>query len=90
MYLVALAAAFHVVDEAAEAHQRLLHLLMAVVPGFLRRGSEVGVPAVGQLLRGVVEAGVLLVGHQVMIDGRFEEVAGGVAFVIAACADPSA
>ena len=82
--LRALAAAFHVVHEAAEAHQRLLHLLMSVVPGFLGRRSEVGVPAVGQLLGGIVQAGILLVGHQVVVDGRFQKVAGGVAFVIAA------
>src|SRR5215831_711036 len=57
---------------------------MAVVPGLLRRGAEVVGPAIGELLGGIVEARVLLIGHQVVVDGRFEEVARGVAFVIAA------
>ena len=82
--LRALAAALHVVHEAAEAHQRLLHFLVAVVPRLLGRRAQVGAPAVGQLLGRVVQAGVLLVGHQVVIDGRFQKVARGVAFVIAA------
>ena len=82
--LVALTAALHIVHEPAEAHQRLLHFLVPVVPGLLGRGAQVAAPAVGEFLGGVVQAGVLLVGHQVVIDGRFQEVAGGVAFVIAA------
>src|ERR1700733_5096079 len=57
---------------------------MAVVPGLFGRRTQVVGPAVRQLLGAVVEAGVLLVRHQVMVDGRFQEVAGGVALVIAA------
>lgn len=64
-----LAAAFHIVHETSESDQALFDLLVAVVPRFLGRGAEVGIPAVGQLLGGVVEPGVLLIGHQVVVDG---------------------
>ena len=40
--------------EAAEADEGLLHFLMAVVPGLFGGGSEVVVPAVGELLSGVI------------------------------------
>src|SRR5262249_59384410 len=79
----ALAAALLVVDEAAEAHERLLHLLMAVVP-LLLAGAEVLDPAVGELLRGVVEPAVLASGQREVVDRGLEEVAGDVAFVVAA------
>ena len=50
---VAAAVAFLIVDETAEAHQRLLHLLVTVKP-LLLAGADVRNPAVGQLFRGVV------------------------------------
>src|ERR1019366_3051868 len=81
---VALAAAFDIVHKAAEAHERLFHLLVTVVPGLLRRGAEMTGPAVGQAARRVVEAGVFFIGHLVVIDGGFEEVAAGVALVVGA------
>ena len=81
---VAFSPSFNLIDEAAEAHQRLLHFLMAVVPRLLRRRSQIRMPAIRQFLGAVVEPRVLLAGHQVMIDGRFQEVAGRIAFVIAA------
>ncbi len=84
MYRSPLAAALHLVDEPAEADQRLLHLLVAVVPLLLRRRPEVVAPAVGQLLRRVVQPRVGLAGHHVVVDGRLDEVARDVAFVVAA------
>src|SRR6185503_20437701 len=48
--LLALGTTFHVVHEAAKADERLLHLLVAIVPGLLRRGADVVVPAVRELL----------------------------------------
>lgn len=47
--LLAFAAAFRIVHEAAETHQSLLHFLMAVIPRFLRRRTRIGIPAIGQL-----------------------------------------
>ncbi len=83
--VVAVAAALHVIDEAAEADEGLLHLLMAVIPLLLAgAGADVGGPAVGEFLRGVVEAKVLSLGEGVVVDGGLDEVAGGVALVIAA------
>ena len=80
---VAAAVAFHVVDKAAKADEGLLHFLVAVEPDFLAR-AEVGDPAIGQFLGGVIEARVLAAGHGVMVDGGFDEIAGDVAFVFAA------
>ena len=83
MYASPLPAAFHVVDEAAEAHQRLLHFLVAVEPRLLAR-ADVRHPAIGEFLRGVVEPQVLAAGQRVVIDRGLDEIAGDVAFVIAA------
>src|SRR5215467_13284117 len=80
---IAAALAFHVIHEAAEAHQRLLHLLMAVEPFLLSR-TDVRYPTVGKSLRCLVESQVRAVGKRVMVDCRFDEVPGNVAFVIAA------
>src|SRR5947208_374102 len=67
--LLTAAVAFHVVDETAKADERLLHLLMTVVPGLLRSRSDVVAPAISQFLGRVVHARVFLVRHQVMVDG---------------------
>src|SRR5690348_7299854 len=67
--------AFLVVHKAAETHQRLLHLLMSVEPLLFAR-PDVRDPAVRELFRGVVQAKVLTVGERVVVDGRFNEVAG--------------
>src|SRR5450631_4156117 len=75
--------AFLIVDEAAKANQGLLHLLVAVVPALLA-GSDVGHPAVGQSFGGVVEAKILAVGQRVVVDGRLDEIAGDIAFMVAA------
>src|SRR5690349_9257382 len=80
---ITLTLAFHVIHESAEAHQRLLHLLMAIEPFFLT-GTDVRHPAVGKFLGRLVEPQVFPVGKRVMVDGRFDEVSGNVAFVIAA------
>ena len=57
---------------------------MAVVPRLLRRGAEIVNPAIGQLFGRVVHPGVLLVGHQVVVDRRLQEIPGDIALVIAA------
>ncbi len=75
--------ALFVVDEAAETDQRLLHLLVAVEP-FLLAGPDIGDPAIGQLLGGVIQPQIAAVGQGVVVDRRFDEIAGGVAFVVAA------
>src|SRR6516162_1165266 len=80
---IAVTLAFHVIHEAAEAHQRLLHLLMAVEP-FLLTGTDVRNPAVGKFLGCVVESQVGAAGQRVMVDRRFNKVPGNIAFVIAA------
>ena len=80
---VAAVIAFLIVDEAAETHQRLLHLLVTVEPLLLAR-TDVRDPAVGQFLRGVVQAKIFAVGQRVVIDRGFDEVAGDIAFMIAA------
>src|SRR5215467_11623524 len=80
---IAATLAFHVIHEAAEAHQCLLHLLMAVEP-FLLGGTDVRNPAVGKFLGGIVEPQVRAAGKRVMVDCRFDKVSGNIAFVIAA------
>src|SRR5215469_415717 len=80
---IAVTFAFHIIHEATKTHQRLLHLLMAVEP-FLLTGTDVRYPAVSKFLGCVVEAQVSAVGKRVMVDRRFDEVSGNVAFVIAA------
>src|SRR5262249_29437927 len=79
-------AAFDLVDEAAEAHQRLLHLLMSVEPLLFGRGSDVIRPAVCKFPGRVVQACILVFGHHVVVDGGFEKIAGNVALVIGASA----
>ena len=74
---------FLVVDEPAEAHKGLLHLLMAIEPGLLSR-TEVCHPAVRQLFGRVVEAQILAVRQGVVVDGRLDEVPGDVTLVVAA------
>ena len=80
---VAVAAALHVVHETAEPHERLLHFLVAVEP-FLFARPDVRHPAIRQFFRRIVKPLVLAAGKRVMIDGRLDEIAGGVALVIAA------
>ena len=82
MYLSPWPAAFHLIDEPAESHQSHLHGLVTVVPGLLGWRADVVVPAVGQLLGGVVESLVAAAGQQVMGHGGFQEIAGHVAFVV--------
>ncbi len=56
---------------------------MAVEPFLLAGlGADVGDPAVGQFLGGVVQAAVGAVGECVMVDGRFDKIAGGVTFMV--------
>src|SRR6185437_2129796 len=74
--------AFLIVHKAAETHQRLLHLLMSVEPLLFAR-TDVRYPAIHELFRSVVQAKVLTVGERVVVDGRFNEVAGNIAFMIA-------
>ena len=79
---IAFAAAFDVVHEAAEAHQRLLHLLVPVVPGLFGRGADGGDPAVSQLLGRVIQAAVFAIGghgNRAMAD--FQKIPGHVPFV---------
>ena len=52
--LLALSAAFHIVDETAKSHQPLFYLLVAVVPRFFGRATEIVDPAVGQFLGAIV------------------------------------
>jgi hypothetical protein len=66
-----------------KAHERLLHFLVAVKPFFFAR-AEVGHPAVGQFLGGVVKAAILAFGEGVMVDGRLDEVARRITLVVAA------
>ena len=80
---VAPTVAFLIVDEAAEADEGLLHLLMAVEPGLFAY-ADIGDPAIGEALGAVVEAEVLAIGEGVVIDGGLDEVTGDVAFVVAA------
>src|ERR1039458_4816624 len=72
-------------SEPAEAHERLLHFLVAVIPVLLAR-PEVGHPAIPKLLRGVVQPFVLSFGQRVMVDRGFDEVTRDVSFMIAAMA----
>ena len=57
----------HVVHEATEAHQGLLHLLVSVEPAFLAR-ADIRHPAVRQLLRSVVETEVSATGQGMVVD----------------------
>src|SRR5689334_16086571 len=81
---IAFAVTFHVVDEPSESDERLLHLLMAVVPRFLRTGAEIVAPAIRKFLSRVVQPCILLFRHQVVVDGGLDEVSGNISFVIAA------
>src|SRR5258708_5957305 len=72
-----------VVYEAPEAHQRLLHLLVSVEP-FLLAWPDVCNPAICKFFGGVVQAQIFAIGERVVIDGRFDEVARDVAFMITA------
>ena len=71
-----------IVHKAAEAHQRLLHLLVPVKP-FPLSGPDVRNPAVGQLLGRVIHAQIFSFCESGVIDGRLDEVARDIAFVIA-------
>src|SRR5215469_10106180 len=75
--------AFLIIDEPAEANQRLLHLLVPVKPLLLAR-PDVRDPAVSQLLRPVVQAKVFSIGERVVIDSRLYEITGHVTFMVAA------
>ncbi len=80
--LVPCSIAVRSVDEPAEADQRDLHGLMAVVPALLGRRSDVVVPAVSQPLGGIVQPRVLALGQQVVRHCRFQQVAGDVPFMV--------
>src|SRR5690606_35184190 len=58
--------------------------LVAVVPVLLRGGADVGLPAVGQLAGGVVEAAIVTIGRAEVSDGGLEEIAGDVSLMLGA------
>ena len=72
--LLPAAVALHVVHKAPKANKRLFHLLMTVVPGLLRRWTDVVAPAIRQFFRSAIHARVFLVGHQVVVDRRLKKV----------------
>ena len=86
--LAALAGSFFGVDEFRQADQGLFEFLVAVVPRLLRGRPDMIAPAIGQPPGRTVHAVVALAGHEVMGEGRFDEIAGRIAFVVALVGPP--
>ena len=87
--LLALAGSFDLVHKATESHEGLFHFLMAIVPRFFGSGADVVVPAVREFPCRIVQSRIRLLGHRIVRDRRFQQVARHVPFVVCATLPPT-
>ncbi len=76
--------AFHVIHEASETHQRLLHLLVTVIP-LLLAGTDICNPAVSKFLCSLIEPCVTPFSKGIVINCRFNEITCHITLMIAPC-----